>query len=188
MPKKQHHIEERELVAGCVRNDRRSQEALYRRFFPTMLRMCQRHTRNRDEALEIINSGFLRVFQKLHTFQFKGSLEGWIRRLVYHSLADYYRKADRNLHFLSVEDRDAPVPSEGLQNLYLEDILKLVDFLPNATRDVFVLYAIDGFNHREIGEKLNISEGTSKWHLSNARKRLKQLMDKHYKTLRHHAG
>ena len=79
------------------------------------------------------------AFQKLHTFQFKGSLEGWIRRLVYHSLADYYRKADRKMRFLEVEDRDAPIASEGLQNLYLDDLLLLIDRLPDATKEVFVL-------------------------------------------------
>ncbi len=181
-------VDEKELVAGCVRNDRRYQEMLYKQYFPTMLRMCQRHSRHTEEVLEIVNTGFLRVFQKLHTFEFKGSLEGWIRRLVYHSLADYYRKTDRKLRFLDIEERDAPVAAEGLQNLYLDDLLQLVDHLPNATRDVFILYAIEGYNHREIGDRLSISEGTSKWHLSNARKKLRELLYQNFKMSQYHAG
>ncbi len=171
---------ERELVEGCVRNDRRCQEALYRIHFQSMMRMCMRYTQDRDLAMEIVNTGFLRVFKKLHTFQFKGSLEGWIRKLVFHSLSDHFKKKDKKVYFLEVEDRDSPVAEAALDKLYLEDILKLVDQLPDATRDVFILYAIDGYTHVEIGNMLGISEGTSKWHLSNARKKLKDLIRKFY--------
>ncbi len=173
-------LSERELVAGCVRNERYCQEMLYRQFFPAMLRMCMRYTQDREVALEIINTGFLRVFQKLHTFSFNGSLEGWIRRLVFHSLSDYYKKNNRSLHFLSVEDRDAPISSEALSQLYLEDLMKLVDRLPDATQRVFVLYAIEGFTHEEIGDQLGISSGTSKWHLASARKKLKQWINQQH--------
>jgi RNA polymerase sigma factor (sigma-70 family) len=129
----------------------------------------------------------LRVFTKLHTFSFSGSLEGWIRRLVFHSLSDHYRKQSKPVHFLDVEDRDAPTREIALSNLYLEDILKLVEMLPDATRQVFYLYAIEGYTHAEIAEKVNISEGTSKWHLSAARKRLKQLIRQDFNT-KYHAG
>jgi DNA-directed RNA polymerase specialized sigma24 family protein len=81
-----------ELIAGCLQNDRHFQEVFYKRFFPTMMRMCRRYTQDPDEAMTIINNGFLRVFKKLDTYSFKGSLEGWVRRLVFHSLSDFYRK------------------------------------------------------------------------------------------------
>ena len=171
---------DRELVEGCLRNDRLYQELLYRKFFAGMMRMCIRYTQDRDKAMEIVNQGFLRVFKKLHTFSHKGSLEGWIRRLVFHSLSDYFKKHNSPVHFLEVEDRDAPVSQTVLQNLYLDDIMGLVEELPNATRKVFILYAIEGFTHPEIGEMLGISDGTSKWHLSAARKKLKELIRKHY--------
>lgn len=179
---------ERELVEGCIKNDRLCQERFYRKFLPTMLRMCQRYANNREEALEIVNAGFLRVFMKLDTFSFKGSLEGWIRRLVFHCLADYYRKNDRKLHFLAIEDRDAPTAATPLQNLYFEDIISYVDRLPNATREVFWLFAIEGYTHVEIGKKLNISAGTSKWHLSNARKKLKEMIQNPYYKNNQYAG
>lgn len=142
-----------------------------------MYRMCRRYARQEDEALEILNTGFLRVFTKLHTFSFKGSLEGWIRRIIFHSLADYYRKNDRKIKFLSVEDWDGPTSATPLQQLYFEDVVSLVDKLPKATREVFWLYAVEGYTHVEIGKRLGISNGTSKWHLSNARKKLKELVD-----------
>lgn len=165
---------ENELVEGCVRNDRRAQEAFYRTFFPEMIRMVRRYTRDEDTALEIVNNGFLRVFKKLHTFAFKGSLEGWVRRLVYHSMADYFRKNARYLHFLVLEEQDDIVPEQSHEVFYEEDILKVVRQLPPVSREVFRLYAIEGYTHAEIAENLNMSEGTSKWHLSTARQKLRE--------------
>lgn len=164
---------EPELVAACAANDRYAQEALYRRFFPEMYRMCLRHTRNEDTALEIVNSGFLRVFKKIHTFAFKGSLEGWVRRLVYHSMADYFRENARYAHFLVFEEKDEQVPEQCHDHFYEADIMSVVQTLPPMSKEVFRLYAIEGYNHAEIAALLGISEGTSKWHLSTARQKLR---------------
>ncbi|MBK8967443.1 MAG: RNA polymerase sigma factor [Lewinellaceae bacterium] len=139
-----------------------------------MLRMVRRYTRDEDTALEIVNNGFLRVFKKLDTFAFKGSLEGWVRRLVYHSMADYFRSNARYLHFLVLEERDDVVPERSHDTFFEEDILKIVGQLPPVSREVFRLYAIEGYSHGEIAENLNMSEGTSKWHLSTARQKLRQ--------------
>ena len=160
-----------------MRNDRRTQEAFYRRFFPEMLRMCMRYTRDEDTAIEIVNNGFLRVFKKLHTFAFKGSLEGWVRRLVYHSMADYFRDNARYLHFLVLEERDEIVPERGHDVFYEEEILKAIGALPPVSQQVFRLYAIEGYSHAEIAENLSMSEGTSKWHLSTARQKLRDMLE-----------
>lgn len=169
-----HKYSEEELVAGCISNDRRAQEALYRCFFPEMMRMCLRHTRDEDKAIEIVNTGFLRVFRKLHTYGFKGSLEGWVRRLMYHCVADYFRENARYSHFLVFEEWDQPIPERSHDRFFEEDILTEVQKLPRMSQQVFRMYAIEGFNHSEISEALGISEGTSKWHLSNARQKLKE--------------
>lgn len=167
---------EQELVEGCARNERRAQEALYRRFYPEMLRMCRRYTRDEDTAMEIANNGFLRVFKKIHTFAFKGSLEGWVRRLVYHSMADYFRDNARYLHFLVFEERDEAVQERGHETFYEEDIMRAVGALPPVSQEVFRLYAIEGYSHAEIAASLSISEGTSKWHLSTARQKLREML------------
>ena len=120
---------EKELVDACINNDRRAQEVLYRKYFRTMIGMCLRYTDDRDVAMEIVNNGFLRVFKKLDTFSFKGSLEGWIRKLVYHSLSEYFKKNSKYLQFLVFEERDARIEEEALSNVYVEDILKMVDLL-----------------------------------------------------------
>lgn len=171
---------EKELVDGCAANDRYAQEALYRQYFPEMLRMVRRYTRDEDTALEVVNNGMLRVFKKIHTFSFKGSLEGWIRRLVYRCMADYYRDNARYLHFLVLEDHDKSVPERAHEPFYEADILKIVDTLPPTSQAVFRLYAIDGYSHAEIATQLNMSEGTSKWHLSTARHRLRNLLQSEF--------
>jgi RNA polymerase sigma-70 factor (ECF subfamily) len=135
-----------------------------------------RYTKDKEEAMIIINNGFMRVFKKIELYSFKGSLEGWIRRLVFHSLSDYFKKESRKIHFLELENRDAPIKEDGLSNLYMEDLMKMVDLLPPATKQVFTLYAIEGYTHVEISKNIGISEGTSKWHLATARKKLKQLI------------
>ncbi len=171
---------EQELVTGCTNNERRAQEALYRRFFPEMMRMCRRYTRDEDTAIEIVNNGFLRVFKKIHTFAFKGSLEGWVRRLVYHSMADHFRDNARYLNFLVLEDRDEAIPERGHEVFYEEDILRAVRTLPPVSQEVFRLYAIEGYSHAEIAASLSISEGTSKWHLSTARQKLREILAPQY--------
>lgn len=169
---------EEELIQGCLKNDRYCQELLFRTHFPTMMQMCLRYTNDREKAMEIVNTGFLRVFTKLHTYSFKGSFEGWIRKLVYHSLSDYFKQHSRYLQFLVFEDYDNKSVEKptALANAYAEDILKMVDLLPPATQQVFKMYAIEGYTHVEIAKKIDISIGTSKWHLSAARKKLKELI------------
>lgn len=167
---------EEELVAGCVRNERKMQEALYRRYFHTMMQMCRRYTNDPEVAMSVCNDGFLKVFKKMDTFAFKGSLEGWIRRIIYHSISDHFRKDSRYLQFMVFEDHEEIANPEIVPGLYLEDLMKLVAKLPTMSEKVFRLYAIEGFNHREIGETLGMSENTSKWHLANARKKLQELL------------
>lgn len=179
-------ITEEELVKGCVANDRNCQEQLYRLYFPAMMAMCLRRTDDREEAMTIVNNGFLRVFKKIHLYSFKGSLEGWIRRLVWHSLADYFRERQAYVHFLVFEERDAPTSGSPAQQLYAEDILKMMDDLPPASAEVFRLYAIEGYSHAEIGAQLGISDGTSKWHLATARQKLRQMIDQ--QELKNYAG
>lgn len=167
-----------EVIKGCVSNDRICQEALYRNFFPAMLGMCRRYTSDQDQLVSIINDGFLKVFKNIEKFQNKGSLEGWIRKIVFRSLSDYFKKENKYLRLMIFEERDSRISSNALDELYFEDILALVDHLPNATQKVFRLYAIEGYTHQEVGEILNIRPGTSKWHLSEARKLLKTFMKK----------
>jgi RNA polymerase sigma-70 factor (ECF subfamily) len=116
------------------------------------------------------------VFKKIGLFENKGSLEGWIRKIVYRCMADYFRKNAQYRHFLNLEDHDQPVPACGLDSFFEADILGAVKTLPPVSQAVFRLFALEGYSHAEIASNLNISEGTSKWHLSTAREKLRVLI------------
>ena len=145
--------------------------------------MCIKYTRDEDKALLILNDGFLKVFQKIGTFRSEGSFEGWIRRLIYHTMADFYKKEKSYIRFIQFEPTDEKsMPASQSDMLEFEDLVRLLDRIPDRSAEVFKLFAIEGYSHEEIGEKMSISEGTSKWHLSNARERLRLML-----TNEHHA-
>jgi len=169
--------ENREVVEGCIANNRKHQEALYRQFFPTMMGMCMRYTRDTEVAMTIVNDGFLKVFKRIRTYEFKGSLEGWIRRIVFHALSDYFRRESKYIQFMVFEEKDETQPEEIFSGINLNELIDLIDDLPPMTRTVFNLYAIEGYSHREIAEKFDISENTSKWHLANARSKLQAMIN-----------
>lgn len=149
--------------------------------------MVRKYTNDEEQQISIINDGFLKVFKNISTYTFQGSFEGWIRRIVYRSLSDYYRKENKYLKAVVLEQKDAPLKDNALQSLYYEDLLKIIDLLPERHNKVFQLYAIEGYNHREVSEMLGISEGTSKWYLSEARKSIIALLKKQKNSI-HNAG
>jgi RNA polymerase sigma-70 factor (ECF subfamily) len=172
---------EQEIIRGCIANERKFQEMLYRQHFNVMLAMVHKFTRDEEKVLDILNQGFLRVFKKIETYSGAGSFQGWIRRIVYHSISDHFRKESKYMHFIVLEDAEKPSEKNALDNLYYEDLLDIVNSLPERCGEVFKLYAIEGYSHKEIGERLKISAGTSKWHLSQARDQLKGLITRHMK-------
>ncbi len=169
-----------ELVNGCIKNDRLAQGALYKLFHADMLRVCYNYLPNKELAKEAFNQGFLKVFQSIQNFEFdKGDLGGWIRKIMIFTSIDLLRK---ELKFNTLETTEK-VESETfisptiLEKLFFEDILEKIKQLPQATQLVFNLSVIDGFSHKEISEKLSISEGTSRWHLAEAKSRLRLLLE-----------
>ncbi len=170
-------MSETELIQGCICNDRKSQELLYKQHFHTMMSMCMKYTRDEDKALLILNDGFLKVFQKINTFRSEGSLEGWIRRLIYHTMADFYKKEKSYIRFIQFDvPDDRQTPATQSDALEFQDLISLLDRIPDRSAEVFRLFAIEGYSHEEISEKMQISAGTSKWHLSHARERLRTIL------------
>ncbi len=169
-----------ELVKGCINNERTAQEALYKLFYADMLRVCYSYLVDKELAKEAFNTGFLKTFQSIQNFDIeKGELGGWIRKIMIYTSIDLCRK---ELKFTSatVNEQDEDeffIPPSVLEKLYFEDILANINLLPYATRTVFNLSVLDGFTHKEIGEQLHISEGTSRWHLAEAKKKLRELLD-----------
>ena len=168
------------LVKDCINNDRTAQEALYKLFHAEMLRVCYSYLPDKELAKEAFNTGFLKVFQSIKNFDIqKGELGGWIRKIMIYTAIDLCRK-ELKFNSKSLNDQDTDdyfISPSVLEKLYFEDILKNIRTLPFATQTVFNLSVLDGFTHKEIGEQLNISEGTSRWHLAEAKRKLRELLE-----------
>lgn len=167
------------LIKGCKANERTAQERLYKLFYEEMLRVCYRYLKSDELAKEALNSGFLKIFQHIATFDDKkGELGGWIRTIIVRTCIDLGRKEikfSKEVHeFVEVED--VFLPPAVLGKLYAEDLLKCIRQLPGATRLVFNLSVLEGYSHKEIGEQLNIKESTSRWHLSEGKKILRAML------------
>ena len=167
-------LTEQDLVKGCIRNDRRVQEVLYRRYCSSMLIICRSYAKNEQDAIEVLQDGFLKIFQQIDRYDSnKASIYTWMRTIMIRTAIDFLRKQNkRQVAIEWKEEHDPTIDAEALERMSAQQILSLLQLLPATTRAVFNLYITEGYTHREIGEILNISEGTSKWHLSEARKYL----------------
>ena len=173
-----------ELIAGCLRQDRTCQEALYKRFHGKMLGVTMRYARDRDEARDMLQEGFIKVFTSISNFSGKGSFEGWVRRIVVNTSIDHLRKNKHEYMIVSsVHSRDGDLPDavdeadeNELLQLSEEQLIACIQQLSPAYRAVFNLYVMENLPHKEISERLGISEGTSKSNLAKARYQLKKIL------------
>lgn len=154
-----------------LRNNSKSQELLYKYFAPKMYGICLRFAGNQMEADDIMQEGFIKVFTQLKNFRNEGSFEGWIRRTFINTAINYYRKNLRSSKFQNVDEIEVALTNE--ENVYdalsKEELIRLIQELPNGYRTVFNLNVIEGYTHKEIGAMLNISDNTSKSQLTRAR-------------------
>ncbi len=168
------------LIKGCLNGDRRDQELLYRRYSPRLYGACLQYTGNDEEARDVLQEGFIKIFGSLAQYKNEGSFEGWMRRIIVNTALEKYR---RRYGLYRVDDIDTVDESETLQNteeytgLEVEDMLELIRNLPPKYRMVFNLYAIEGYSHKEIGSLMGITEGTSKSNLSRARAILQRRLE-----------
>ena len=172
-----HNIPESDLIKGCIDGNRRMQEELYRRFSPRMYAVCLRYASSSDEAEDILQEGFIKIFKKLDSYRGDGSFEGWIRRIFVNTAIEHFRRR-RYLQPVSEKEENT---IEGkylsvLDDLAEKDILELIKQLSPGYRTVFNMYVIEGYTHKEIGDMLGISEGTSKSQLSRAKVILQELV------------
>jgi len=173
-----HASELEQLIQGCIRNERGAQEKLYHLFYPRMMALVKRYIDHSEQAEEVLNNGFLRAFQKVGQYNFQGSFEGWLRKIVFHAVADYVKQNTRYANNVVLVEKDQSVENGHAEKLYYDQLLKLVQELPDATRNVFNMYVMEGFTHKEISNLIGISEGTSKWHLSEGRRILKEKIER----------
>ena len=168
---------EEKLIAACRKGEGKAQRELYEKYAPLMFAVCRRYVSAADAAEDVLICGFTKVFKKIDQFKGEGSFEGWIRRIMVNEALTHIRK--HKSMYLEVEIEYAErEPDLGLLagQLEAEDLQKLIDQLPSGYRTVFNLYAIEGFSHKEIAERLEIGENTSKSQLSRARKHLQTVL------------
>ena len=167
-----------ELLEGCLQKNRRSQERLYKMFYGYAMSICLRYVQNRNEAAEVLNDGFFKVFTKIGTYDPDRPFKTWLCRIMVNTALDHYRRNSHQLDFEPVEDRDVPVVETALTELSYDDIIGLIGKLSPVYRIVFSMAVIDGYSHEEIAEKLQISIGTSKSNLSRAREKLRIMLSR----------
>ena len=167
-----------QFLEECIAGRPNSQKLLYDYFAPKMFGICLRYASDYHQAADILQEGFIKVFNNLHRFRREGSFEGWMKRIFINTSIEYYRKAS-NQHTLPLADESLSVKYNGkaISNLRHQDLLKVVQSLPPGYRTVFNLYVVEGYSHKEIGKMLDINEGTSKSQLARARNLLRILLE-----------
>ena len=168
-------VTEEELIKGCIKNERLAQKRLYERYYGKMMGVCMRYASHREQATEMLNLGFLKVFNSIPKYAEKGSnLEAWMYRIMVNTAIDYLRAEIRHQHADIEKSVYVEDTADVLANLAAEQIMAMINELTPAYRAVFNLYVIEGYNHAEIGKLLGINEGTSKSNLAKARAKLQE--------------
>jgi len=169
------------IIAKCIKGDRRSQNELYKRYFPLMSSIALRYVHNESDVLPAINSAFLKVLQNIEKYDKSYAFATWIRNIMVNDIIDEFRKQKKHIANIYINDykdvKEMVDVNLAESNLGENELRKMMSELPEVSQKVFNMYAIDGFKHREIGDKLGISEGTSKWHVSNARRKIKTMLE-----------
>jgi len=168
---------EEQIRQGCARGDRKFQHILYNMFSAKMFAVCLRYANEYNSAQDLLQEGFVKVFKNIEKFRGEGSFEGWVRRIFVNTAIEHYRK-QVNMYALHDSEKGGfeYYEDNALENLKHQDILKMIQKLSDGYRTVFNLYVIEGFSHKEIGDMMGISEGTSKSQLARARYLLQKMI------------
>lgn len=170
--------EDLQLAKGCAKNDARSQQRVFEKYYGLMLAICQRYCQNQEDARDVLQEAFLKVFEKIAQYDEKRSFLNWMKRIVINTAIDRYRQDVRSPTMHDEHQLlNAPVDSAALSDLGEEDLIKCIQRLPSGYRTVFNMYVIEGYSHKEIGERLGIAEGTSKSQLAKAKSILRKRVE-----------
>ena len=174
-------MDDETLVQKCVSGNGEAQRELFDRFSPLMLGVAMRYIKDKERAEDVLQDGFIKVYKNLHRFEHKGSLEGWIRRIVVNTALDQLRKNKKNINDLHLDDSNFEIvqKSDAIGKLEAEVLMEIIQKLPDGYRVVFNMFAIEGYSHKEISEELNISESTSKSQYSRAKSVLRKTLKKY---------
>lgn len=166
-----------DLLKGCLEQERSSQKMLYRQYFGYSMSICLRYAPNREEAVEVVNDGFMKVFTRIRTYDPKRSFKNWLGRIMLNTSIDHYRANHKHYHHDGLDKaEETEFPASVIDKLAYDELIGLVQQLPQSYRTVFNLHVIDGYKHNEIAEMLSISAGTSKSNLFKAKELLKTMI------------
>ncbi|MCC6371797.1 MAG: sigma-70 family RNA polymerase sigma factor [Bacteroidia bacterium] len=173
---------QQKLIELCIKGERRAEYELFKATYSYLISICLRYTRNEEKAKEILNIGFYKILTNLKKYNPEIPFKPWARRVMINTLINEYKKEKihyQNVHYVDdyIETEKHSEINEALPRLDADRLYQFIAQLPPASQQVFNLYFIDGYKHREIAEMLNISEGTSKWHLNWAREKLKEMLN-----------
>jgi RNA polymerase sigma-70 factor (ECF subfamily) len=168
------------LLSGCLKNDAIAQQELYYRYSPKMLSVCYRYAKNREDAEDMLQEGFIKVFTQIEKFENRGSFEGWILRIVVHTCINHLKKNKKFADNVDLSYAEAMVTREDSipSMIQAKQIIECIRSLPIGYRTVLNLYAIEGYSHKEIGELLEIEESTSRSQFTRARNLLEEILIK----------
>jgi RNA polymerase sigma factor (sigma-70 family) len=168
------------IIAGCLHNEPAAQRELYNRFSPRMLSVCYRFAQSREDAEDMLQEGFIKVFTQMHTFQNKGAFEGWIRRIIVHTCINFLKKYKKFNESVDIEQAvSAQIREETIPSIMqAKQVTECIRLLPIGYRTVLNLYAIEGFSHREIAGMLDIEESTSRSQYTRAKSMLENILVK----------
>ena len=171
-------MDEKQLIKGCINNDRKAQKALYEKYSKRMMTVCLRYVKNMEDAQDLLQEGFIKLFMNIHTYMGEGLFDGWVRKIFVNCALEQLRRQDV---LKNVDDIDEinyeDIPDEStISHLTAEEIMAYVHMLPDGFRTVFNMFAIEGYSHKEIGDKLNIAESTSRSQYARARKMLQKMI------------
>lgn len=174
------HTEDRALIKACICHDRVAQEAFYQKYFPDAYRTCNRYLSQYADVMAVVNTGFLKVFQQLHRYDpLLGTPGAWIHRIMVHASIDHIRQENRRQNEGQLQEAGGQmmsVENTALSEMHAEELLRMVKCLPAMTRAVFNMSVVEGYSHKEIAGELGVTESTSRWHLSEAKQRLRRLL------------
>ena len=164
------------LIRDCIAHSRSAQKKLYDQYAPDAYGIIRRFVYNNEQvAKEILNDAFFKIFRDLGQYSFQGAFKGWVRRIVVNTVNDHFRKTAKNEeNHKEVQPEDAYINSEPVENLSHKELLKVIETLPDAQKEIFNLFVFENYSHKEISQLLNIKQNNCRWHLNDARRRLKE--------------
>ena len=177
------HSEVQDWIRACREGNARAQHKLFKHFYSVVMHICMRYAGSSDEAADMLNEGFLKVFSNLDKYENTGSFEAWLKRVVSNAALDYRRKYVKEVDLVELDGlpdmqlADYSV-NDAVSKMSSQELVELIQLLPPVTRTVFNLFVFEGFSHKEIAQQMGITENTSAWHVNSARAKLKEAIKK----------